>query len=225
MDNKLNIFEQQKQMNEMDKIMQDFAKSCIWNDTESILNDMKKQRNTAIAMAFTEQIGKLLKDNGVTLRFTEHVYDETNDDAFIEHYGVMFDSIDFSEHDKDFLSDIKCLSDQKWQLEREIEGLQEEIDRIKKLNDECCEENIRLNRENKELRQQIEETDLVGNLPYEPIEVAQMLITATHIYETSGLQRALGKGETDSYNIYDISGLRQIAEHLLVYCNNNKDEG
>lgn len=223
MNNKSNMFEQQKNVKEIEEIVKD---SKLWDSIDSVANSIVEARNSAAAMVFAEHIGKLLRDNGVNVKGTIYHAPPLNDDLpnVTIRYCSDIEGIDFSEHDKDFLSDIKCLSDQKWQLEREIEGLKEEIDRIKKLNDECCEENIRLNRENKELRKQIEEIDLVGNLPYEPIEVAQMLINATHTYETSELQRVLGKGETDSYNIYDISALRQIAEHLLVYCNNNKDD-
>lgn len=62
------------------------------------------------------------------------------------------------------------------------------------------------------------------DLPTEPIKVADMLISASAEYETSSLERAFGVGEKETYNIYDISDLRQIAEHLLVYCNNAEDK-
>lgn len=59
-------------------------------------------------------------------------------------------------------------------------------------------------------------------LPYEPIEVAQMLITANAKYKANVFQRAFAGTEENEYNMYDVSDLRQIAEHLLVYCNNNE---
>lgn len=60
-------------------------------------------------------------------------------------------------------------------------------------------------------------------LPSEPIKVAGMLIDAQDTYKTSSIARALGAGHTETYNLYSKSDLRQIAEHLLVYCNNAED--
>lgn len=60
-------------------------------------------------------------------------------------------------------------------------------------------------------------------LPTEPIKVAEMLIDAQGTYETSSISRALGAGDTGMYNLYSKSDLRQIAEHLLVYCSNSEE--
>lgn len=61
-------------------------------------------------------------------------------------------------------------------------------------------------------------------LPAEPIKVADMLIHTSGEYETSSIRRALGAPEKDTYDVYSVSDLRQIAEHLLVYCNNMEIE-
>ena len=60
-------------------------------------------------------------------------------------------------------------------------------------------------------------------LPAEPIKVAEMLIDSQGTYETNSLSRAFGAGDTGTYNLYSKSDLRQIAEHLLVYCNNAEE--
>lgn len=60
-------------------------------------------------------------------------------------------------------------------------------------------------------------------LPYEPIKVAEMLIYATETYETSSLAKRFGAGDTSTYKPYSNADLRQIAEHLLVYCKHNKE--
>ena len=60
-------------------------------------------------------------------------------------------------------------------------------------------------------------------LPHEPIKVAETLIDATGTYKTNSLSRAFGAGDTGTYNLYSKSDLRQIAEHLLVYCNNAEE--
>lgn len=60
-------------------------------------------------------------------------------------------------------------------------------------------------------------------LPTEPIKVADMLINAEGEYEHNPLAKALYKEDKGTYRIFDIGGLRQIAEHLLVYCNHNEE--
>lgn len=61
-------------------------------------------------------------------------------------------------------------------------------------------------------------------LPDEPIKVADILISATGTYETNPFMRAIHKQEQANYKIYSVSDLRQIAEHLLIYCNNAGDD-
>ena len=68
-----------------------------------------------------------------------------------------------------------------------------------------------------------EAQDSKVELPHEPIKVAETLIDATGTYKTNSLSRAFGAGDTGIYNLYSKSDLRQIAEHLLVYCNNAEE--
>lgn len=58
-------------------------------------------------------------------------------------------------------------------------------------------------------------------IPTEPIKIADMLINAKGEYEHNPLEKALYKKDKGTYRIFDIGELRQIAEHLLVYCNHN----
>ncbi len=58
-------------------------------------------------------------------------------------------------------------------------------------------------------------------LPTEPIKVADMLINAEGEYEHNPITKAFCGTDKDTYRIFDISELKQIAEHLLVYCNHN----
>ena len=60
-------------------------------------------------------------------------------------------------------------------------------------------------------------------LPHEPIKAAEMLIYATETYETSSLAKRFGTGDTATYKLYSNADLRQIAEHLLVYCGKFED--
>lgn len=67
-----------------------------------------------------------------------------------------------------------------------------------------------------------EENLLSKFLPTEPIKVAEILITANRECEPLVLGNDTFK---DTYRIFDISDLRQIAEHLLVYCNHHEEAG
>lgn len=63
-------------------------------------------------------------------------------------------------------------------------------------------------------------------LPTEPIKVADMLINATYTRKKGDMEKAIHKAfgnnaDTVTGNVYSVSELRQIAEHLLVYCNAN----
>lgn len=60
----------------------------------------------------------------------------------------------------------------------------------------------------------------------EPIDVASMLIKATISIKTNPIQKVFSPNMTDKYETekYSKSDLRQIAEHLLAYCNNSENE-
>lgn len=66
-----------------------------------------------------------------------------------------------------------------------------------------------------------DEVNVANYLPTEPIKVAEMLINAEGEYEHNSLAKAFCGTDKGTYRIFDISDLRQIAEHLLVYCNHN----
>lgn len=67
------------------------------------------------------------------------------------------------------------------------------------------------------------EEETKTELPTMPIDVASMLINATIEYPTISLLKAFGAGETSVADKYSKSDLREIAEHLLVYCNNSDE--
>lgn len=62
----------------------------------------------------------------------------------------------------------------------------------------------------------------VVEFPTEPIKVADLLIHDTCVYENKLFKGYLG--DTSVVNRYSKSDLRQIAEHLLAYCNNAEEE-
>ena len=102
---------------------------------------------------------------------------------------------------------------------------------VEKFAEKITEENNRLKEKIEEMQHHIDclKSDLAeaqnnkNEFPLEPIKVAEMLIDAKRIYETSSIDRAFGAGDTETYNLYSKSDIRQIAEHLLVYCNNSEN--
>lgn len=66
-----------------------------------------------------------------------------------------------------------------------------------------------------------EENLLSKFLPAEPIKVADMLINAEGEYEHNPIVKAFCGTDKGTYRIFDVSELRQIAEHLLAYCNHH----
>lgn len=76
---------------------------------------------------------------------------------------------------------------------------------------------------NKQIKHELEkkysfETDRLVKLPFSPLEIANILINATYKDEIPFFEKQVDR------NVYDIDDLEQIAEHLLVYCNHNKEE-
>lgn len=72
------------------------------------------------------------------------------------------------------------------------------------------------------LKQKAESYNTIADyLCDEPISVAQTLISAKRSYELSAEEKQRSGLEKGYYHIFDVSELRQIAEHLLVYCNHN----
>ena len=55
-------------------------------------------------------------------------------------------------------------------------------------------------------------------LPFDPLETANMLINATYKADIPFLEKKIDR------NLYDIDDLEQIAEHLLVYCKHNRED-
>lgn len=62
-------------------------------------------------------------------------------------------------------------------------------------------------------------------LPIEPIDVAAMLIRETVRLKTSSIQKAFNPNAPEEYEIdkYSAKDLKEIAEHLLAYCNNQEN--
>ena len=127
--------------------------------------------------------------------------------------------------------DISRESEEKEEkYKKQIEEMQHHIDSLEADKEELrarCKESARDNFDNHlyGLLNIVGREDLHPKLelPTEPIKVAEMLIYATETYETSSLAKRFGAGDTATYKLYSNADLRQIAEHLLVYCNNSDE--
>lgn len=75
------------------------------------------------------------------------------------------------------------------------------------------------------LKTENEELKLKGILPDDPIMAVHMLISAKKKYKLDIYNPYNPFGDTTVIDhIYGISELKQIAEHLLVYCNANGED-
>lgn len=89
---------------------------------EKIAKDIRDREDKELALAFTNVIGPLLRDNGVVVKTSRYEFEtdnETDKNKYIikKEYGVSFDGLDFTEHDKRFKAEIECLKRQIKKLE------------------------------------------------------------------------------------------------------------
>lgn len=112
---------------------------------------------------------------------------------------------------------ILNLCDEK---DAEIEKYKKAFESAKRERDkEVCEYQNEIGRLNSRISE-LEES--WGELSFEPIHVAEYLTNRT--IEVKNTFPALQGGETSRVLVHDISELRQIAEHLLVYCKYHSEE-
>lgn len=199
----MNISEIQKCRDEYEKLLKE---SPLQGIVDGIAKDILKQKNNAMAMEFTKAICGLLEKYGVRINCTETKHQNITHNLIEEEYGIVFDSVGFSQHDKEFT---------------------DKIEELKKENDELKTENAELHCEMQAMSMFPDE------IPTEPIKIADMLIdNATVVYENyvedfakaySG-QLVIGN-PCEDVRRQTLSYLRQIAEHLLVYCGHNVEDG
>ena len=186
---------------------------------EKIAKDIRDREDRKMALAFTNVIGPLLRDNGVLVKTSRHEFvtdNETDKNKYIikKEYGISIDGLDFNEHDK--------------KINDEIERLKKRIGKLASIRTRCH-ESARASFDlgmygflhivtADELKTTIYENDRTVELPFDALETANMLINATYKAEIPFLERQVDR------NVYDIDDLEQIAEHLLVYCKHNRED-
>lgn len=168
---------------------------------ENIAKDIRDREDKEMALAFTNVIGTLLLTNGVAVETSKYEFgnEETQDKSkyMIEkRYGITIDGLDFTEHDKDVADKLNY---EIMYLNRFTLELQNIIDKLKA-----------------DLKEARETNGVV--LPAEPLDVVKILATETMHYTNkfTGLETECRK--------YGIKDLEQIAEHLRIYCEWNKED-
>lgn len=168
---------------------------------ENIAKDIRDREDKEMALAFTNVIGTLLLSNGVAVETSKYKLgnEETQDKnkyMIWEKYGIVIEGLDFTEHDKEVADK---LNDEILYLNRFTLELQNIIDKLKS-----------------DLKKARETNGVV--LPAEPLDVVKILATETMHYKNkfTGLETECRK--------YEIKDLEQIAEHLRIYCEWNKED-
>lgn len=203
------------------KELEEFLKgSPIQSTIERICRDITDQKNNAMAMEFTRVICELLRENGVYVHCTETKFSEKiTHNSIEEKYGIVFDSMDFSKHDKKFKDEIAELKEQLERRRNTINQIDDILEKLFGVRHDSV--------DNPDEFEKILTDKVKGNasnfLPTEPIKVADMLINAEGEYEHNPLEKKICGNDKGTYRIFDVSELRQIAEHLLVYCNHNEE--
>ena len=193
---------------------------------EKIAKDIRDREDKEMALAFTNVVGSLLRENGVVVKTSRYEFEtdnETDKNKYIikKEYGVSFDGLDFTEHDKRFKDEIE-------RLKRQIEKLASIRMR--------CHESARDSFDSgnygclhivtaDELKTTKDVNDRTIELPFDALETANMLLNATYRCKANEIDRLRGRVEdTIETDMYSIDDLEQIEEHLLVYCKHNKED-
>ena len=90
---------------------------------EKIAKDIRDREDREMALAFTNVIGPLLRDNGVVVKTSRYEFEtdnETDKNKYIikKEYGVSFDRLDFTEHDKKFKEEIRKLESKLFDVQK-----------------------------------------------------------------------------------------------------------
>ena len=150
------------------------------NVDESI-DKFAKCHDNKVAIAFTKSIGELLKLNGVTAHYTEYNSDVMAEDEISKQYGIVFDSLDFTEHDKRFNDEINRLKESIKERDYYINQLEHDFDELK-------------------------ESNATVELPFDAIEVANFLINEE--YECN-IPFVGGKTKYRKYKIEDLEQIAE----------------
>ena len=150
-------------------------------NVDEIIDKFAKCHDNKVAIAFTKSIGELLKLNGVTAHYTEYNSDVMAEDEISKQYGIVFDSLDFTEHDKRFNDEINRLKERIKERDSYIKQLEHDFDELKERNETV-------------------------ELPFDAIEVANFLINEK--YECN-IPFVGGKTKHRKYEVEDLEQIAE----------------
>ena len=127
--------------------------------------------------------------------------------------GKMY--VESSDYDK-ILYELKNSNEKVAKIESELFDAQKSADEY---YNKCIDLTNQIEKLKSELEAKVNfETDRLVKLPFDALETANILINATYKAEIPFLEKQVDR------DVYNIDDLKQIAEHLLVYCKHNKED-
>lgn len=187
------------------------------NYTAEQLADMTEKRNAFTNEELIQEQRKLCK------RMSDELYDATEENkrlqSEVEKYCEAFEEAK-KERDCRVAEYRKKIEDLERDLKTSGEKIQDLVGENMKL--QCERNDYKSKSEFLEIeRMRVKKNEFSDFLSTEPIKVADMLINSEGGYEHNPLAKVFCGTDKGTYRIFEISELRQIAEHLLVYCNHN----
>lgn len=208
-----------KALKEMDKITNEML-NPFDSVFDKIAKDIRDRQDNVMAMEFTKCIGELLRKNGVIPKMTKYTRDFGTDNTFETRYGVNIDELDFTEHDKVFKDKIAKLEKKNKDLESCFtQREQDSTDMIMKLKQRIAE----LERKNNQLTESIlrQGTKIHELESKESVKPMRIEFHADNGEMLTPLEVANSLINQNTFKVYE---LRELAEHLQVYCRHHNDK-
>lgn len=102
--NKSDLDKMQKCQEEYEKYLKE---SPLHSEIEKIARDIRDRQDNVMAMEFTRTIAELLRENGIVVHCEQYEDTQEFSGKSIEvKYGVRFDSVDCTKHDRQFTDKI-----------------------------------------------------------------------------------------------------------------------
>lgn len=216
---------------------------------EKIAKDIRDREDKELALAFTNVIGLLLRDNGVFVKTSRNIFGtdkECDKNKYIikKEYGISIDGLDFTEHDKVFEDKIELLNrnlnlqkDKRCEAEIERNYLAERFNQLKDENDELNQRIAEL--ESKETEKptkiNLNETIKVKLTPYGAEIYYKQFDELNKQYERQICKPQMPRIDKDGYTEFQLWHFIELyGQHIgmckqnviepldIVYCGNDK---
>ena len=229
-----------------------FPKLDVFSQIDEIVRDIQKQKDNAMAMEFTKCIGELLRKNGVVPKLTEYTANRETDNTFEARFGVSIDELDFSEHDKVFEDKIANLEKQiaymkekkNYLRTRCMEDAIDAFDRGSYGALTIVGRRVDFEAENKKLKQKISDLESLIKkqdefLEMKNIQIAELKQRIAELESKESVKPMRIEFHADNeemltplevanslinQNTFKVDELRELAEHLQVYCRHHNDK-